>query len=64
MVQKIFGIGLGATGIVGTLIVAGIILHTFNINLGLATIAIAGGIGIGIVLGLLGIFGIVKRLIG
>jgi len=64
MVQKIFGIGIGATGIVGTLIVAGIILHTFGINAGLATVAIAGGIGIGIVLGLLGIFGVAKRIIG
>lgn len=64
MTQKIFGIGLGATGIVGTLIVAGIILHAFKISTGLATLAIAGGIGIGIILGLLGIFGVAKRLIG
>ncbi len=62
MTQKIFGIGLGATGIVGTLIVAGIILTVFNVSADLGKIAIAGGIGIGIILGLLGIFGVAKRL--
>ena len=64
MVQKIFGIGLGATGIVGTLIVAGILLHAFNISPNIGNLAIAGGIGIGVILGLLGIFGVAKRLIG
>lgn len=32
MVQKIFGFGLGATGIVGTLVVVGIILQVTNIS--------------------------------
>lgn len=62
MVQKIFGLGLGATGIVGTLIVAGIILNGLNISPGSGTMAIDAGIGIGIILGLLGIFGVAKRL--
>ena len=62
MVQKIFGIGLGATGIVGTLIVAGVILKALNISPNAGSFAIIGGIGIGIVLGLLGIFGVAKRL--
>jgi hypothetical protein len=62
MVQKIFGIGLGATGIVGTLIVAGIILKATNVSVGAGDIAIIAGIGIGIVLGILGIFGVLKRL--
>jgi len=62
MVQKIFGLGLGATGIVGVLIVAGILLKGGNISPGMGDFAIFAGIGIGIVLGLLGIFGVLKRL--
>jgi len=62
MVQKIFGIGLGATGIVGTLIVAGILLQGSNISPDVGSLAIKAGVGIGIVLGLLGIFGVAKRL--
>ncbi len=64
MVQKIFGIGIGARGIVGTLIVAGIILQAFNINPSAGSLAINAGIGIGVILGLLGIMGVAKRLIG
>jgi len=64
MVQKIFGIGMGATGIVGTLIVAGIILHATKVSSSMGSLAIAGGVGIGIILGLLGIFGVAKRLMG
>ncbi len=63
MVQKLFGLGLGATGIVGTLIVAGMLLNGFNISPGSGNVAINVGIGIGIVLGLLGILGVAKRLI-
>ena len=62
MVQKIFGIGIGATGIVGTLIVAGILLKAFKVSASAGQVAIVAGIGIGIVLGLLGIFGVLKRL--
>jgi hypothetical protein len=62
MVQKLFGLGLGATGIVGVLIVAGILLKSSNISPGLGDLALFAGIGIGIILGLLGIFGVVKRL--
>ncbi len=64
MVQKIFGIGIGATGIVGTLIVAGIILKTFNISPGASNAAIFGGVVIGIILGFLGILGVAKRIFG
>ena len=64
MVQKIFGLGVGATGIVGTLIVAGILLQGFKISIGTGDLAIKAGVGIGIVLGLLGIFGVAKRLMG
>ena len=64
MVQKIFGIGLGATGIVGTLIVAGILLQGLKISPDAGQLAIISGITIGIILGLLGIFGVAKRVMG
>ena len=63
MVQKIFGIGIGATGIVGTLIVAGILLKVFKIPGSAGDLAISGGVVIGILLGLLGVFAVVKRVI-
>lgn len=62
MAQKIFGIGLGASGIVGTLIVAGIILTKLDVSASLGGLAIFSGIVIGIVLGILGIAGVIKRL--
>jgi len=64
MVQKIFGIGMGATGIVGVLIIAGLLLKGTNLSTGMGDLAIFGGVGIGIVLGLLGIFAVAKRVIG
>ena len=64
MVQKIFGIGIGATGIVGTLIVAGVLLKWFNISPSSGGLAINAGIGIGVILGILGIVGVAKRLMG
>jgi len=64
MVQKIFGLGVGGTGIVSTLIIAGIFLKVFDINQWASDIAISGGLGIGIILGLLGIFAVAKRVIG
>jgi hypothetical protein len=64
MVQKIFGIGIGATGIVGVLIIAGLLLKGTNISAGMGDFAIFSGIGIGVVLGLLGIFAVAKRVMG
>lgn len=64
MTQKIFGLGLAGTGIVGVLIVAGIILSISNIQVGLGGLAIQAGIGIGILLGLLGVFAVAKRVLG
>ena len=61
MVQRIFGLGLGATGIVGTLIIAGILLKVTNTSAGTGDVAIFSGIGIGSVLGLLGIVAVAKR---
>lgn len=62
MVQKIFGLGLGGTGIVAVLIIAGIILSATKVSPSAGSVAISGGIFIGMVLGLLGIFGVLKRL--
>ena len=63
MVQKIFGLGLGGTGIVSVLIIAGIILKVLNILPGAGSLAIILGVLIGIIFGLLGILGVVKRVI-
>lgn len=62
--QKIFGLGLGATGIVDTLVIVGIFLKVINISQSLGYLAIVSGVGIGIVLGLLGILAVAKRVLG
>lgn len=62
MGQSIFGLGIGGAGIVGTLIVAGILLHILNVSQIFSTLALGGGVVIGIVLGLLGIFAVLSRL--
>jgi hypothetical protein len=59
--QKLFGLGVGGVGIVGTLIAAGIIL-LFVGQQTIGMIALVAGIGIGIILGVLGIIGVLKRL--
>ena len=64
MVQKIFGLGIAGTGIVGTLIAAGIILNGLNIQTAMGNLAITAGVGIGIMLGLLGVFAVVNRVVG
>ena len=61
MAQKIFGFGIGGTGIVGLFIATGIILYLINSNY--ANLFITTGFGIGLILGLLGIFGVAKKLI-
>ena len=62
MGQKIFGLGIGGAGIVAVLIIAGIFLKTFKANTNAGDIAIWAGIGIGIALGVLGIFGVLISL--
>lgn len=61
MTQKIFGLGMGGTGIVAVLIVAGILLNGSNINASAGQLAIWGGVFIGLVFGALGVLGIVSR---
>ena len=63
MTQKIFGQGMGGTGIVAVLIIAGIFLNGSQINASAGQLAIWGGVAIGLILGALGIFGIVSRYI-
>ena len=60
MVQKIFGLGLGGSGIVAVLIIAGIL--TSGTNPDISSKAISGGITIGLILGGLGIFGVIVTL--
>ncbi len=50
--------------IVGTLVIIGIILKVFNITPGLGDFAVSSGIIIGVILGILGIFGVIKMLVG
>ena len=61
--QRIFGLGLGGSGIVAVLIIAGILLSKLNVAQEAGSIAIGGGVLIGIILGALGIIGVLKRLI-
>ncbi|MFH1358533.1 MAG: hypothetical protein ABIH37_01450 [archaeon] len=61
MVQKIFGLGLGATGTAAILIVGGILVTQFA-SKSLGNLAIFGGIILALVFGALGVLGILKRL--
>ncbi len=61
MVQKIFGLGLEATGTAAILIVGGILVTQFASD-ELGKFAIFGGIVLALVFGVLGIIGILKRL--
>jgi len=62
MTQKIAFSVMSGSGIVATLIIAGIALKVLNVSTNMAETAIGGGIGIGIVLGILGIVGVLKKL--
>ena len=64
MTQKIFGMTIGATGIVGTLIVAGVILIATKASAPMGSLAIFAGVMIGIILGILGVIAVAKRVIG
>lgn len=63
MTQSIFGLGMGGTGIVAVLIIAGIILNGSNISAVAGQLAIWGGVVIGLVFGALGALGILSRYI-
>lgn len=61
MVQKLFGLGLGATGTAAILIVGGILVNQFA-SAELGKFAIFGGIMLALIFGGLGVLGILKRL--
>ena len=59
--QKVMFGALKATGIVGTLVVIGVALKILDISSILSSIAIGGGVLLGLLLGLLGVVGVAKR---
>jgi len=63
MVQKIFGIGFGGSGMVSVLVVAGILLTLSGNEFGAASVAIWSGVSIGVVLGLLGVISVANRVL-
>lgn len=58
MAQKLYG----ATGIVAVLILAGIFLFAFGMQ-DISKLAVTAGVSIGIILGILGIFGVIITLL-
>lgn len=61
MVQKIFGLGMGGSGIVAVLIIAGILINTAGNSQGIGNLALGGGVIIGLALGGLGVLGVIRR---
>ena len=61
MVQKLFGLGLGATSTAAILIVGGIVVTQFASD-SLGKLAIFGGIILALIFGGLGALGILRRL--
>jgi hypothetical protein len=61
LVQKLSGMGLSASGIVGVLIVAGIILSATDVSQTAGQIAMWGGVIIGLALGIFGVVGVASR---
>ena len=61
MVQKLFGLGLGATGTAAILIVGGILVTQFASD-SLGKLAILGGIILAFIFGGLGVLGFLRRL--
>lgn len=62
MSQFLSGLGLKGGGIVAVLIIAGIFLAYFGVNPEASKTAINAGVTIGVILGILGIFGVVVSL--
>jgi len=63
MTQSISGYGLSGTGIVSVLIIVGFLLTASNLNTIAGQVAIWGGVGIGLMLGLLGVLGVLSKYI-
>ena len=64
MAQILSALGMKGVGIVSVLIIAGIALKFMNISAEASNLAIWGGIAIGILLGILGVFGVGRRVFG
>lgn len=64
MSQKLLGFGLSGGGIVAVLFIIGFILIVSKVAAGLGSIALGAAIGIGILFGILGGIGIIKKLVG
>jgi hypothetical protein len=62
MSQSIFGFGLGGTGIVAVLIIAGILMSKTGVSSSAASTALTAGVSIGTILGILGIIGVLITL--
>jgi hypothetical protein len=63
MSQRITTSIFGASGIVGTLVILGILLKTLGVSSELGVMAMTAGIYIGIIYGLLGAVGVVKNIL-
>lgn len=63
MAQRITTPNFGASGIVGTLVILGILLETLGVSSELGALAMTAGIYIGIIYGLLGAVGVVKKIL-
>jgi len=61
LVQKLSGMGLSASGIVGVLIVAGIFVSATGVSQTAGQIAMWGGVIIGLALGIFGVVGVASR---
>lgn len=61
MVQKIFGLGMGGTGIVAVLVIAGILINSTGNSQSIGNLALFGGVLIGLIFGGFGILGIARR---
>jgi len=61
MVQKIFGLGIGGSGIVAVLVVAGILINTTGNTPEIGNLSLTGGVVIGIALGGLGVLSVTRR---
>jgi hypothetical protein len=63
MTQKMIFSTLGGTGIVSTLVIAGIALKVLQVSPEMGNLAITSGIGIGVLLGALGVLGVAMKVL-
>jgi uncharacterized membrane protein len=61
--QKLVFAGISGSGIVAVLLIAGVLLKGTGLDVGLGTTALGASIAIGTMLGLLGVIGVIKRVV-